>query len=247
LESFETSYLPLFNYTLGDKIIVIATTYSQEKGDVAMAVTSRRNFQTFFQERQLEPAINELAWKLVEAHEAGIDIEPYFEVLEEGLGQWAGRQIGQGVDWLATKGAKAGVRAGRAAISGLGGGIMAGARNAGRALMHGQGANNPSFQLKDALAKVQAATQAAPNFGDQGKQVAQILQQMAGQLDQQMKVMQGAERAAGAAGEAEAAASPMQDQPAQQSESPPKAIPSGNRGATDGYRRNPTVQAATAA
>jgi len=155
-----------------------------------MALTERRTFDSFLQEKQLDPIIQETAWKLVEAHEAGVDISPYLELLEAGWAQKAGSAIGGAI------GTGLGRLAG-AATAGLSGGVMRGAQRAGRALVHGQEEDNPSFQLKDAIAFVNKAVKAAPNIGSQGKGIAQSLQQVTRQLDQHMKTLQTLEKQQG--------------------------------------------------
>lgn len=60
--------------------------------------------------------------------------EPQFD---EGLGSWVGQKLGQGAD-LAAKGIG---RLGNAAVSGLGAGMMQGAKRFGNVLMQGNAAN----------------------------------------------------------------------------------------------------------
>jgi hypothetical protein len=157
---------------------------------------TQRDFNSYVKLRACDHEINDLAWHLVEAHKMGIDVEPYIEGL--------GTMVGKGVDWatgkmagLAGSGAKglgkAVGRMGNAAISGLGGGVMRGAQRAGRALMHGQGANNASFQLKDAIGLINNAIQAAGKLQG-GERLSSSLQQVQQQLQQSMNAAANLEK-----------------------------------------------------
>lgn len=173
-------------------------------------MTDRQDFTTYVVKRSLQNEINDLAWALVEAHKMGVDVEPYVELIKEaGLGQRIGGGLGGAIGWMGDKtvgaagravgGIGRGIgRAANAAVSGLGGGVMRGAQRAGRAAMHGQGANNASYQLQDAIGMIDAALKAAPNLGQEGQAMAQSLTQIRQQLQQHMQTASSLEQGAGA-------------------------------------------------
>lgn len=100
--------------------------------------------------------------------------EKHPEYLEEGIGQWVGNKLGQGVDAMGR-----GIgRVANAVGSGIGAGAMAGARRAGNVLRHGN-ANNELQGMANVM-------HAAIASGDR-KRVAQALRPIKAYFAQQQQ------------------------------------------------------------
>lgn len=158
------------------------------------------DFKSFLDNKSLEPSMNDVAWSLFRANEAGIDVSVSLSELNEGLGQRFGSALGQGMDNTATAAWQGANAAGRglwrglkAGAAGIGSGLYRGAQQAGRSFIHGNQSQNPSFSLQDAMGFVQQAVERSEKLGQPAAQIKQNLEKIYQSLNNQIQNLQNIE------------------------------------------------------